>query len=162
MHCWGTIATFGLTVLFTGAAFAADLGAASPAPVYTKAPMAVPYSWTGFYVGGSVGADWVRNSAVLSLPPGPPQDFAPYLANGSIPTDYSTSGSGSYTVSRQVTTGRFRVLFWGSKLIFSGLSQNTTQNLLTNVATAGNSFGLAYSTKVESIGTVRRGSAQPR
>jgi outer membrane immunogenic protein len=39
-------------------ASAADLGAATPAPIYTKAPLAVPFSWTGFYVGGNVGYGW--------------------------------------------------------------------------------------------------------
>jgi outer membrane immunogenic protein len=35
------------------AAFAADMGA--PAPVYTKAPVAVANDWTGFYLGAGVG-----------------------------------------------------------------------------------------------------------
>jgi outer membrane immunogenic protein len=40
---------------FAGAALAADL----PARTYTKAPMMSPvFSWTGFYVGGHVGAGW--------------------------------------------------------------------------------------------------------
>jgi outer membrane immunogenic protein len=42
--------------LNAGIAFAADMPA--QAPVYTRAPVAVPYSWTGFYVGGSVGEVW--------------------------------------------------------------------------------------------------------
>jgi outer membrane immunogenic protein len=36
------------------AAFAADMGA--PAPMYSKAPVAVSYDWTGFYLGAGVGA----------------------------------------------------------------------------------------------------------
>lgn len=36
-------------------ATAADLGTPAPAPVYVKAPVAVPYSWTGFYIGGHGG-----------------------------------------------------------------------------------------------------------
>jgi outer membrane immunogenic protein len=35
-----------------GGASAADL------PVYTKAPKAVPYNWTGFYLGAEGGAGW--------------------------------------------------------------------------------------------------------
>ena len=45
-----------LLVIASGSAMAADLSRPSaPAPVYTKAPMMAPFSWTGFYVGGDVG-----------------------------------------------------------------------------------------------------------
>lgn len=47
----------GLSIGFGGAASAADL-APAPVPVYTKAPIAAPYSWTGFYVGAAVGGKW--------------------------------------------------------------------------------------------------------
>lgn len=40
---------------FASVASAADMPVKGP--VY-KAPVAIPYSWTGFYVGGSVGARW--------------------------------------------------------------------------------------------------------
>jgi len=43
------------TVMVAGAAQAADLP--TKAPVY-KAPVAAPFSWTGFYVGGHVGGGW--------------------------------------------------------------------------------------------------------
>jgi outer membrane immunogenic protein len=43
------------TVMVAGAAQAADLP--TKAPVY-KAPTAAPFSWTGFYIGGHVGAGW--------------------------------------------------------------------------------------------------------
>src|SRR5215472_1103145 len=47
--------TFAAAILVTGAASAADLGRPAPAPIYTKAPAAAPFGWTGFYVGGHVG-----------------------------------------------------------------------------------------------------------
>jgi outer membrane immunogenic protein len=43
-------------------ALAADLGVRAPTPVYTKAPAAVPFSWSGFYIGGNVGAVTARAS----------------------------------------------------------------------------------------------------
>src|SRR5215468_8079743 len=43
------------------AASAADLGRPAPAPVYTKAPIAAPFSWTGFYLGGHVGGAWTHD-----------------------------------------------------------------------------------------------------
>lgn len=51
-------ATLAASMLFTGAASAADL-AARP---YTKAPAPVVavYSWTGFYVGGHAGGTWTN------------------------------------------------------------------------------------------------------
>ena len=49
---------------FAGAAFAADL----PARTYTKAPMMSPvFSWTGFYVGGHVGAGWGTTESNLDV-----------------------------------------------------------------------------------------------
>src|SRR5215469_3861504 len=50
--------TFAAAILVTGAASAADLGRPAPAPVYTKAPVAVKYSWTGGYGGLSGGYGW--------------------------------------------------------------------------------------------------------
>ena len=44
-----------VSILFAGAASAADL------PAYTKAPLKAPapiFSWTGFYIGGSAGGHW--------------------------------------------------------------------------------------------------------
>src|SRR5262245_25850581 len=43
------------TVLIAGAAHAADLPTKAP---IRKAPIAVPFSWTGFYIGGHVGYGW--------------------------------------------------------------------------------------------------------
>jgi len=49
---------------FAGAALAADL----PARTYTKAPMMSPvFSWTGFYVGGHVGAGWGTTESNLDV-----------------------------------------------------------------------------------------------
>src|SRR5215469_6059367 len=57
----------------SGLAFAADIAVKAPSPA--PAPY-VPYSWTGFYVGGEFGAGWgnsqttvVTNSGV-AFPPG--------------------------------------------------------------------------------------------
>src|ERR1700760_3741966 len=48
----------------TGAASAADL----PAHLYTKAPMAAIYDWTGFYVGAEGGGSWGRSRHVDAAP----------------------------------------------------------------------------------------------
>jgi len=49
----------GLSVGLTAAASAADVG--RPAPVYTKAPVPVPFSWTGFYIGANAGGHWSKD-----------------------------------------------------------------------------------------------------
>jgi outer membrane immunogenic protein len=54
------LAGLALLTAFPVSAMAADLGrpAPAPAPVY-KAPPPIPqFSWTGFYLGGNVGAAW--------------------------------------------------------------------------------------------------------
>jgi outer membrane immunogenic protein len=70
-----SLAVAGLCIGFGAAASAADLGPApAPAPVYTKAPVMAPFSWTGFYVGGDVGAKWTEptwTATSLRDPPGP-------------------------------------------------------------------------------------------
>src|SRR5262245_45915053 len=45
-------------VLAASQASAADLP--RKAPVYTPAPAPVPFSWTGFYIGGHVGGAWAN------------------------------------------------------------------------------------------------------
>lgn len=50
------IAMVGLTMSLGAFAHAADM--AAPGPAYVKAPVAVPYSWSGFYLGGHLGYSW--------------------------------------------------------------------------------------------------------
>jgi outer membrane immunogenic protein len=65
-------------------AFAADLGAPAPAPIYTKAPMMVPWSWTGFYIGGNVGYSWGHQSATVTDLSGDPLASSDADLNGVI------------------------------------------------------------------------------
>lgn len=64
-----TLATaVGLLGFATGA-FAADLRA--PAPVYKAPPPVALFSWTGFYVGGTVGAAWTKSDVSNNTVNGP-------------------------------------------------------------------------------------------
>jgi outer membrane immunogenic protein len=66
-HLATTAVVLGLSSgLALATAFAADLGAPAPAPIYTKAPMMMPWSWTGFYLGGNVGYSWGHQSATVT------------------------------------------------------------------------------------------------
>jgi len=53
------LALFAAGMLAATPAFAADLS--TKAPVY-KAPFAVPFTWTGCYIGAQVGYGWARGS----------------------------------------------------------------------------------------------------
>src|SRR5262249_44964898 len=55
------IASIALIALGTGLASAADLPVkAEPVPVPSYVP--VPFTWTGCYVGGNIGAAWADNN----------------------------------------------------------------------------------------------------
>ena len=78
--------------VWTGSAAAVSRAAASTyaadmpvkAPVY-KSLVAVPYNWTGFYVGGQIGGAWGRDNASIANPgiPFPPPIFIPFTVNTS-------------------------------------------------------------------------------
>jgi hypothetical protein len=44
---------------------AADLGLPSPQPV--PVPVYIPFSWTGFYIGGNIGLAWAQGNFTDSL-----------------------------------------------------------------------------------------------
>jgi outer membrane immunogenic protein len=62
-------------LLFAGfAARGADLPPPPPASapaVYTPIPVAPPYSWTGFYIGGNAGYSWGQQDTSLTIADGP-------------------------------------------------------------------------------------------
>ena len=79
-------------VLGGSAASAADL---APAPIYTKAPVAVPHSWAGFYGGGNAG--WVGstgNTIDLSGTDTGTGGLGTSLASGEIPSSIDLGYSG--------------------------------------------------------------------
>lgn len=67
-----SLAAAGLSVGISAAVSAADLSRAAPVPVYTKAPpVAAPYGWSGFYVGGNAGYAWHSSTALTFTPNDP-------------------------------------------------------------------------------------------
>jgi outer membrane immunogenic protein len=77
------LASVAALVLGGGAASAADLASA---PIYTKAPVAMPYTWAGFYGGGNAG--WVgsaENTITLTGTDTGSAGLGSMLANGVIP-----------------------------------------------------------------------------
>src|SRR5215472_8215803 len=90
----------GLSVGLATATSAADLGRPAPAPVYTKAPMIAPFSWSGFYAGVQAGYGWSNgdvDSAVSSTSVNPAVGGAgPVVAAmaNAVPGDFATSAKG--------------------------------------------------------------------
>ena len=60
-------AAIAFTVVITGSASAADLPVKAP---YLKAPVAMVYDWTGFYIGVNAGEGIGRDYARLAVPAG--------------------------------------------------------------------------------------------
>ncbi|HEX5210157.1 MAG TPA: outer membrane protein [Pseudolabrys sp.] len=75
-------------LLLAGGAQAADMPAR---PVY-KAPAVAPapWNWSGFYVGGTLGGIWSRNS----IADGPPGPLGTYFGGGGSPSSLDNNGSG--------------------------------------------------------------------
>jgi outer membrane immunogenic protein len=79
------LASTALLTIASGSAMAADLSrpSAAPAPVYTKAPMMAPFSWTGIYVGGDVGYGYAQSAGTVAAAGG---GFA------SVPYSFNVNG----------------------------------------------------------------------
>jgi len=70
-----------------GNASAADLGTRAP-PVYkAPPPVAAPYSWTGFYVGGDMGVLWTRSGPGVWDPGPNPFSFGEFPIVGTLKDD---------------------------------------------------------------------------
>jgi outer membrane immunogenic protein len=85
-----------LLTIASGSATAADLSrpTLAPAPVYSKAPMMAPFSWTGIYIGGNLGGAWTNKCwtnlgtfATLSQNEGC-GDLSGFLGGGQIGGNY--------------------------------------------------------------------------
>jgi outer membrane immunogenic protein len=141
-------------------ASAADLpqAPASPAPVYTKAPAAAPFGWTGFYVGGNVGygPGIARNNISFSQT-NPPfvGDLASFGATDSVKVNGVNGGAQAgynWQISNFVFGIETDIQASGEKgtNTFNGtiLNQSTT-NFGDNAAT------ISDSNKLEWFGTTR-------
>jgi outer membrane immunogenic protein len=152
---WFRAAVVGAVAQLTAAgAFAADLPPAQ-SPVYKAPAAAAPvWSWTGFYIGASVGAEWMKDPATLSLPAGPPQLFAPFVAAGVIPAAYQVSKTGVIGTFQAGYNWQFDRMVLGAEADISGPRVNGTQNIIRAVPTFASS-ALTYQTTVGYVGTVR-------
>jgi outer membrane immunogenic protein len=104
------VALLGATA-FLGAAqavYAADMPV--KAPVHNAPAAAVPYNWSGFYIGGNAGASWADADVTSNLIPGPAVPGSAALFGG-VPANIgivnglgtgSLSGDGRFTGGGQI------------------------------------------------------------
>jgi outer membrane immunogenic protein len=127
-----------LTVI-SGSAMAADMRPApAPAPVYTKAPMMAPFSWTGFYIGGDGGFGFGTSSGTLAN------------SIGTFPVPYS------YNVNGPIAGGFVGGNYQIGTFVLGAEADWQWANLTGNsgaVAAAGGPFTMA--TTVKSYGSAR-------
>jgi len=103
-----------LAALAVGPANAADLGLpqAAPPPI----PAYVPFSWTGFYAGGNIGAAWIQG------------DFTDNLGNTF--TGGSNAGSVVFTGGGQIGAN-YQVNYWllvGIEATFDAMMRNNNSS----------------------------------
>lgn len=127
------IATTALAGISAQTANAADLPAR---PAYTKAPLSVPYNWTGFYAGVNVGYDWTTLDGTATLA--------------------AISDSGSTTLNGIIGGGQIGYNWQTSSNIVLGI-EGDIQASGQNKTESRNYLGFVYSGtyKVTYFGTIR-------
>ena len=92
-------------------------------PAYAP-PMAAPYNWQGFYVGGHIGYGW--GSDPINLTPSPA--FVPAFAAGLVPGSLADNPKGVLGGIQYGTNWQFNriVLGWESDFSFSDIKSSQT------------------------------------
>jgi len=151
--------------LVSGPALAADLPAPRPMP-YKAPPAAVAYSWTGFYIGGNVGAAWENTDPTYSYtsiaapaPPGFNDVFGPggplnvggtsavasAIADGFLPTSLGSNNTSVLTAGVQIGYNyQVNQTVWGVETDFNWLAGGVkttgftapANGIITNVDTS--------------------------
>jgi len=104
-----------LCVAATSAALAADLPAPAPIPPPVYAPPV--YNWTGFYIGGNIGADWSGLSG---------NNFSDTLGSTfTAPTNVQFMGGGQVGVNYQFWSG----VVIGAEVMFDWLASSANTQI---------------------------------
>ena len=112
-----------LTALAVERANAADLG--RPPPPVTPIPAYIPFSWTGFYIGGNVGVAWT-----------PKGEFSDSLGNFFDGASQSTVFTGGGQVG-----ANYQVNYWlvvGVEAEFNWLTDHNNKSNAVFIPTVGN------------------------
>ncbi len=127
--------------LTSGAAFAADL---APAPVEPVAPVYVPYSWTGFYVGAQAGYAWANTDIALY------RAVPPRLLAGRTSSSPDGGFGGGFAGYNYQFEGNYVL---GAEADFNGSDINATDPLV--IPGAGVIPAINTSSKMDWFGSVR-------
>jgi outer membrane immunogenic protein len=133
-----------IAILGTGGASAADLP--MKAPPMVAAP--VPFSWTGFYVGGNVGYGWHDRSVTFS-----PNDIIADLGVGTAPPiSFRTAGGlGGVQLGYNWQFNRNWLIGFETDFALSDINGRGTSTF----ATVSNSFTQSADERIKWFGTVR-------
>jgi outer membrane immunogenic protein len=125
------LASTATLALVSGSAMAADMTPA-PAPVYSKAPMVAPFSWTGFYIGGDGGYGFATSSGTS------------VSALGSVPYSFNVRGP----IAGGFVGGNYQM----GAVVFGAEADWQWANLTGN---SGAVLGATMATTVKSYGSAR-------
>jgi len=140
------------------AAYAADMPV--KAPVHSAPAAAMPYNWTGFYVGGNVGASWANSDVTSNLIPGavvPGSAGSLFTTAGNIAL-INALGTGSLSGSCRFTGGGQIGFNWqfapswlvGIEADFNSFNEKLS---LSATGTTANIFGPAPATVTNTLST---------
>src|SRR3954451_23882221 len=111
MRTFGLIALLA-TIPLIGPGLAADLPVRAPAPVYKAAPPPPVMTWSGAYIGGSLGARWSETyaavtSVLLGTSAGIPDDLTVGPANAFDSVAFRAGGyfGMNWQLSQQTVVG---------------------------------------------------------
>jgi outer membrane immunogenic protein len=121
------VAAFG----FVGSASAADMPV--KAPMAPAAPVAAPYSWYGFYIGGQVGYDWSREAINLT----PDVNYTPAFLFGAVPYSLASNPHGVLGGIQWGSNWQFGHIVLGMASDFSFSDIKASQTSFNTVNPAG-------------------------
>jgi len=135
-------ASFGAIALATGAQ-AADM---APRPVYkAPAPAAIPFTWSGFYIGANIGAAWGRSSATDD----PAASSELWIGSGTV---------GSVDANNTGIIGGLQLGYnWQFASLVVGLEGDISFSSLDHTVpvTTAPAVGDTYRSRLSTLGTIR-------
>ena len=120
-------------------------------------PVAAPFSWTGFYVGGNVGADFVNGGRMTATPnDAATQAFiGPAITAGSIVTNTGTGGgTGALGGLQAGYNWQFSNFVFGIETDIQGTTATASRDIATNVTGFTPTMN-SYATSIGWLGTTR-------